>query len=54
MLRTLDCDEGVYLDGGGSATMATRDPGSGRMAVRNRLDQGYERPVPNGLAVLTD
>ncbi|MEU9131675.1 phosphodiester glycosidase family protein [Kitasatospora sp. NPDC048540] len=51
LLASSGCEEGVYLDGGGSSTLVTRDPGSGRVAVRNRLDQGFERAVANGLAI---
>ncbi|MFJ1709316.1 phosphodiester glycosidase family protein [Kitasatospora sp. NPDC088346] len=51
VLRSLDCEEASYLDGGASATLATRDPGSGRVTVRNHLDHDTEREVPNGIAV---
>lgn len=50
LLAALGCDEGAYLDGGASATLATRDH-TGRIVVRNALDHGAERPVPNGLAI---
>jgi hypothetical protein len=51
LLRSLGCADGAYLDGGGSATLATRDLGGGRVRVRNNLDRGQERSVPNGIAV---
>ncbi|MFB7668508.1 phosphodiester glycosidase family protein [Kitasatospora sp. NPDC056138] len=53
VLRSLGCTEAVYLDGGGSATLATRDPGTGMVRVRNNLDRGQERSVPNGIAVFS-
>ncbi|WP_438289736.1 phosphodiester glycosidase family protein [Streptomyces sp. HUAS TT7] len=50
LLATLGCDTGAYLDGGGSATLATRDR-TGHIVVRNALDHGAERAVSNGVAV---
>ncbi|MFI6470293.1 phosphodiester glycosidase family protein [Streptomyces sp. NPDC050516] len=50
LLATLECDAGAYLDGGGSATLATRDH-TGHLVVRNALDHGEERAVSNGVAV---
>ncbi|MCG6499942.1 phosphodiester glycosidase family protein [Kitasatospora sp. A2-31] len=52
VLHSLDCAEASYLDGGGSATIATRAPATGRVVVRNNLDHDRERPVPNGIAIL--
>ncbi|MFJ9523286.1 phosphodiester glycosidase family protein [Kitasatospora sp. NPDC101801] len=49
VLRSLGCEQAAYLDGGGSATLVTR--GAGGVAVRNDLDQGQERPVPNGIGI---
>ncbi|MFI5705364.1 phosphodiester glycosidase family protein [Streptomyces xanthochromogenes] len=51
LLRSLGCDEGVYVDGGASTTLATRDPATGRTTVRNTLDHGQQRRVPNGIAL---
>ncbi|MFJ8387805.1 phosphodiester glycosidase family protein [Streptomyces sp. NPDC094438] len=50
LLAALGCDEGAYMDGGGSATLATRDR-TGHVVVRNALDHGTERKVANGIAV---
>lgn len=50
LLAAMGCDTGAYLDGGGSATLATRDH-AGHLVVRNALDHGEERKVPNGVAV---
>ncbi|MFD7535114.1 phosphodiester glycosidase family protein [Streptomyces sp. NPDC059819] len=51
LLRSLGCDEGAYVDGGASTTLTTRDPVTGRATVRNTLDHGQERRVPNGIAL---
>ncbi|MDH6126495.1 phosphodiester glycosidase family protein [Kitasatospora sp. GP82] len=51
VLRSLGCTEAASLDGGGSATLATRDRTSGHVTVRNNLSRGEERSVPNGIAV---
>ncbi|MFJ3791349.1 phosphodiester glycosidase family protein [Kitasatospora sp. NPDC090091] len=53
VLHSLDCAEASYLDGGASATIATRDPATGRAVVRNSLYHDRERPVPNGIAVFS-
>ncbi|GAA1982156.1 phosphodiester glycosidase family protein [Kitasatospora viridis] len=53
LLRTLHCTDAAYLDGGASATLATRLPGTTRVAARNNLDHHQERPVPNGIAVFS-
>jgi len=52
LLQTLGCTDAANLDGGGSTTLVTRDPISGRLIVRNGLDHGRERPVPNGIAIV--
>ncbi|MFD8088157.1 phosphodiester glycosidase family protein [Kitasatospora sp. NPDC059722] len=49
-LKDLGATTAVQLDGGSSATMVTRDPSTGRPAVRNQLDGG-ERPIANGIGV---
>ncbi|MFB0631221.1 phosphodiester glycosidase family protein [Streptomyces sp. AB3(2024)] len=51
VLRSLGCVEGLYMDGGASSTLAVRDPATGTVAVRNHLQQGQERRVPNGIAI---
>ncbi|MER7674118.1 phosphodiester glycosidase family protein [Kitasatospora sp. NPDC096128] len=47
----LGCPDGVYLDGGASATLVARDRATGELTVRNQLDHGRERPVPNALGI---
>ncbi|GAA2812131.1 phosphodiester glycosidase family protein [Kitasatospora aburaviensis] len=53
VLRSLGCADASYLDGGGSATIATRAPATGRAVVRNNLHHDQERPVPNGIAIFS-
>ncbi|CAM5641765.1 hypothetical protein SAVIM338S_06290 [Streptomyces avidinii] len=53
-LQDLACEEGLYMDGGASTTLVTRDPATGRSRIRNHLDQGQERRVPNGIAVFSN
>ncbi|MFD5462833.1 phosphodiester glycosidase family protein [Kitasatospora sp. NPDC127059] len=50
-VRDLDCPDGVYLDGGASATLVARDPATGTLTVRNLLDHGQERRIPNGIGI---
>ena len=52
LMQSLGCADAANLDGGGSTTLVTRDPRTGRLIVRNGLDHGRERPVPNGIAIL--
>ncbi|MFF7728980.1 phosphodiester glycosidase family protein [Streptomyces sp. NPDC008001] len=51
LMRDLGSDDAVNLDGGGSSTLVTRDPDSGRTTVRNHPSGGAERPVANGIGV---
>ncbi len=51
VLERLHCDQGVYLDGGGSATLVARDPATGHDTVRNSVADGQQRSVPNGIAI---
>ncbi|WP_424890960.1 phosphodiester glycosidase family protein [Streptomyces sp. XH2] len=51
LMRDLGADDAVNLDGGGSSTLVTRDPDSGRTTVRNHPSGGAERPVANGIGV---
>ncbi|MFH9072153.1 phosphodiester glycosidase family protein [Streptomyces alboflavus] len=52
-LRALGADDGFSLDGGGSSTLAAREPGAPAVSVRNHPSGGAERPVPNGIAVFS-
>ncbi|NJP77713.1 phosphodiester glycosidase family protein [Streptomyces sp. AA8] len=51
LMRDLGANDAVNLDGGGSSTLVTRDPDSGRTLVRNHPSGGAERPVANGIGV---
>ncbi|MFI5618060.1 phosphodiester glycosidase family protein [Streptomyces sp. NPDC051567] len=53
VMRSLDCADALYLDGGASSTLVTRDHTHGGTVVRNHLQQGQERRVPNGIAVFS-
>ncbi|MFJ8478136.1 phosphodiester glycosidase family protein [Kitasatospora sp. NPDC094011] len=51
VIGDLGCPDGVYLDGGASSTLAARDPDTGELTVRNHLDHGQERRIPNGIGI---
>ncbi|WP_217195920.1 phosphodiester glycosidase family protein [Streptomyces buecherae] len=53
LMLALGADDAVNLDGGGSATMVTREPGTPGPAVRNNPSGGVERAIPNGIGVFT-
>jgi exopolysaccharide biosynthesis protein len=48
LLRSLGDDAALNLDGGGSSTMAAKDP-AGILGLRNSPSDGTQRAVPNGL-----
>ncbi|MGW0734854.1 phosphodiester glycosidase family protein [Streptomyces sp. NPDC002851] len=50
-MRRLGASDAFSLDGGGSSTLVTRDPGAPGVTVRNNPAGGIERPVPNGIGV---
>ncbi|MCI3934636.1 phosphodiester glycosidase family protein [Streptomyces sp. AN091965] len=52
-LRELGAEDGFSLDGGGSSTLAAREPGAPAVSVRNHPSGGAERPVPNGIGVFS-
>ncbi|HVV17917.1 MAG TPA: phosphodiester glycosidase family protein [Pseudonocardiaceae bacterium] len=52
LLADLGAANAVNLDGGGSAELATRGPDD-QVTVRNSPSDGAERPVANGIAVVT-
>ncbi|GHB74653.1 hypothetical protein FHS35_000210 [Streptomyces umbrinus] len=52
-MRELGSVDAFSLDGGGSTTLAAREPGSTTATVRNHPSGGAERPVPNGIGVFS-
>lgn len=50
-LQSMGAVGGVNLDGGGSTTMVTRQPGQSTVTVDNLPSDGSERPVANGIGV---
>ncbi|MDQ1031610.1 hypothetical protein QF035_009192 [Streptomyces umbrinus] len=52
-MRELGSMDAFSLDGGGSTTLAAREPGSTMATVRNHPSGGAERPVPNGIGVFS-
>ncbi|OKH99189.1 hypothetical protein A6A06_26860 [Streptomyces sp. CB02923] len=53
LMDRLGARDAVNLDGGGSSTLVTREPGSPGSTVRNHPSAGAERPVPNAIGVLS-
>ncbi|MFH8346484.1 phosphodiester glycosidase family protein [Streptomyces sp. NPDC018045] len=51
LMDRLGARDAVNLDGGGSSTLVTREPGSPGATVRNHPSAGAERPVPNAIGV---
>ncbi|MET9257564.1 phosphodiester glycosidase family protein [Streptomyces sp. NPDC003717] len=52
-LRSLGAEDGFSLDGGGSTTIAVREPGAAGATARNHPTDGAERPVANGIGVFS-
>ncbi|MFJ2261170.1 phosphodiester glycosidase family protein [Streptomyces sp. NPDC087844] len=52
-MKKLGSVDAFSLDGGGSTTLAAREPGSTTATVRNHPSGGAERPVPNGIGVFS-
>jgi hypothetical protein len=53
LARSFGADDAVNLDGGGSTTMAVRDPGAEVATVKNTPSDGSERAVANGIGVFS-
>ena len=53
MMRDFGAASAVNLDGGGSSTLVARKLGEPAVTVRNHPSGGAERPVPNGIGVLS-
>ncbi len=54
IMKELGCVNAVYLDGGGSATFATRTEGENSLTVKNSPSDGIERNVSTTLLVYSD
>nr|WP_232792606.1 phosphodiester glycosidase family protein [Actinacidiphila yeochonensis] len=53
LMRRAGADDAVNLDGGGSTTLVTRNPGAPASTVRNHPSGTAERPVANAIGVLS-
>jgi hypothetical protein len=51
LLLSVGAADGVNLDGGGSSTLVTRDPGAAAVTIKNLAPGDFERPVPNGIGI---
>ncbi|MEH1163870.1 phosphodiester glycosidase family protein [Micromonospora sp. CPCC 205539] len=51
LMRSLGADAAVNLDGGGSTTVAVREPGQATATARNNPSGGVERAVANGIGI---
>ncbi|MCG5435289.1 phosphodiester glycosidase family protein [Micromonospora foliorum] len=51
LMRSLGADAAVNLDGGGSSTVAVREPGQAAATARNSPSDGTERMVANGIGI---
>ncbi|UGY94982.1 phosphodiester glycosidase family protein [Streptomyces gobiensis] len=54
MMADLGAHNALNLDGGGSATLLAREPGSTTPRLENSPSEGEERAVPNGLALTAE
>lgn len=52
-MLSLGAENAINLDGGGSATLVTRTPGTDNLEVVNSPSDGNERPVSNGLLLVS-
>ena len=52
-LKDAGCVTAIYLDGGGSATVAARYEGTDELLVRNSPSDGLERTVSDALLVVS-
>ncbi|UNO43250.1 phosphodiester glycosidase family protein [Streptomyces sp. MST-110588] len=53
LMDRLGAEDALNLDGGGSSTLVTREPGSPGSTVRNHPSDGAERPVPNAVGIFS-
>ena len=53
-MAAMGCVEALYLDGGGSATFASRTEGTDSLEVKNSPSDGTERKVSSSLFIYSD
>jgi hypothetical protein len=53
LLRSMGASIAVNVDGGGSSTIAVREPGRQSATIKNLPSDGAERPVANGIGVFS-
>ena len=53
-LVELGCTEALALDGGGSTTFGTTQPGQESFSVQNKPSEGVQRAITNALFLVTD
>ncbi len=53
-MKDLGCVDAIYLDGGGSATFASRAEGDTGLTVKNSPSDGQERQVSSAILVYSD
>ena len=53
-MEAMGCVEALYLDGGGSATFASRTEGTDSLEVKNSPSDGTERKVSSSLFIYSD
>ncbi|MGW5643492.1 phosphodiester glycosidase family protein [Saccharopolyspora sp. NPDC003752] len=53
LIRSFGAADAVNLDGGGSSTLAARDPGQPRAVIKNVPSDGVPRAVANGIGVFS-
>ena len=54
MLKDEGCVDALYLDGGGSATFATKREGEDALSVKNSPSDGTERTVSSGMLLVSN
>lgn len=54
MLISLGCETAMYLDGGGSATYASRHEGHSSVSIKNRPSDGWERAVSSTIMIVSE
>ena len=53
VMKSFGCVDALNLDGGGSATFASKREGTGKLAIQNSPSDGYERAVSGTIMVVS-